>query len=76
MPNLSPAALNVDLWIIVKAMFVIGMFLYLVFSFIVVRQVGHMTKTLQVGFETPLRIFAIAHFVAAVLLLVLAAVVL
>lgn len=70
--NLLTGTLGIDTWLIVKTMFMIGMGLYLVFGLVIIRQVGHMTKTLRVGFETPLRIFALIHFLASVCLFVIA----
>lgn len=64
--------IGIDLWAVIKIMFLVGMLLYLVFGYIVIRQAGHMTKTLQVGFETPIRFFAWVHFFASVFLFALA----
>lgn len=72
MQFLTGAQLSFDLWVTVKLMFLVGMFLYCIFAFVVTRQVGHMTKTLEVGFEAPLRLLAVIHFIAAVGLLVFA----
>lgn len=63
---------GVDIWSIVKIMFMVGMLLYCVFAFVVIRQVGHMTKILEVGFETPLRFLAVVHFIASIALFVFA----
>lgn len=70
MQLLNSATLGLDLWFVVKIMFLIGMFLYLVFGFVVIRQVGHMTKTLKVGFETPIRLLALVHFIASICLFI------
>lgn len=66
MDLLNSAQLGIDLWFAVKIMFIIGMILYLIFGLVIIRQVGHMTKTLKVGFETPIRLLAWVHFFAAV----------
>ena len=69
---LTGAQLSLDLWVVVKAMFLIGMSLYCIFGFVVIKQVGHMTSTLEVGFETPVRLLALVHFIAAIALLLFA----
>lgn len=72
MPPLLGSQLSLDLWFVVKIMFMVGMALYCIFAFVITRQVGHMTKTLEVGFETPIRLLAIVHFIAAIALFVFA----
>lgn len=64
--------LSLDLWFVIKIMFIVGMSLYCIFAFVVTRQVGHMTKTLEVGFETPIRLLAIIHLIASLALLAFA----
>ena len=49
-----------------KIAIVILMAVYLVFAVIVVKQVRIMTRTLRVGFETPVRTFAYLHLLFAV----------
>lgn len=73
---MTPLQIPFDLWLIVKGMFVFGMVLYVVFASVVVRQVEHMTKTLQVGFELPIRVLAIFHALASIFLLILSIVIL
>ncbi len=68
MPGVLGAQISLDLWFVVKIMFMIGMALYCIFAFVVTRQVGHMTKTLEVGFETPIRLLAIVHLIASLAL--------
>jgi hypothetical protein len=72
MPGVLGAQISLDLWFIVKIMFMVGMALYCIFAFVVTRQVGHMTKTLEVGFETPIRLLAIIHLIASLGLFVFA----
>jgi len=50
--------------------------IYIVFAFVIVKQVGKMTETLEVGFEAPLRFLALLHFVLSVGLLFVALVLL
>lgn len=72
MNPLTTFGLGGDIWMVLKIMFLIGMGLYLVFGLIVIRQVTHMTNTLRVGFEGPIKLFAWGHFLASIGLLVLA----
>ena len=60
----------------VKAGFLIGLCVYSVFAFVVVRQVSLMTKTLEVGLETAIQIGAWVHLGLALGTLLLAAVIL
>jgi len=62
---ITPEAISADIWIVAKVFFLVGLSLYDVFAFVIVRQVDQMTKTLEVGFETPIRIFAFLHLIAA-----------
>lgn len=47
-----------DLWFIVKLLFLFALVIYLIFALVVVRQVYLMTETVKVGFEFPVRIIA------------------
>jgi hypothetical protein len=47
--------------LMVKILFLIGLAFYIIFALVVVRQVNHMTDTLEVGFETPVRLLALLH---------------
>ncbi|MEK7525955.1 MAG: DUF5657 family protein [Patescibacteria group bacterium] len=65
-----------DIWAIVKILFLFAIAIYVVFAIVVVRQVGLMTKTLEVGFEIPIKfiawlhlLFALGTFVLALLIL-------
>ncbi len=71
MESVLGTAISNDIWFVVKIMVIIGMVLYSVFAFVIVRQVTHMIATLKVGFETPIRIFSFLHFFAALGLLIL-----
>lgn len=39
---------------------------YVIFALVVVKQVNKMTDTLEVGFEAPLRFFALLHLLMAI----------
>lgn len=68
--------LGISVWLIAKIFILIAFFLYIIFSVVVVRQVELMTGTLEVGFETQLKLlsylhllFAVAVFLAALIIL-------
>ena len=63
---------SADSLAIIKGMFLVGMALYIVFAFIIVKQISHMTKTLQVGFESPVRALGWIHFFASIILFIFA----
>ena len=69
---LTLPALGASIWFIVKIFFLIAIFVYIVFAGVIVRQVGLMIETLEVGFETPIKIFAWGHFLFAIGVLILA----
>jgi hypothetical protein len=71
MDSVLGATISNDIWFVVKIMVIVGLSLYCVFAFVIVRQVTHMIATLEVGFETPIRIFTFLHFFAALGLLIL-----
>ena len=67
---------NFPTWGVAKAFVLFGMAIYVIFGFVIVRQVKLMTDTLQLGFEGIARIlsyvhllFTIAVFIFALLIL-------
>ncbi len=60
----------------VKIGFLIGLSIYFIFAIVVIRQTIHMTDTLEVGFETPIKIAAWLHLFFALGTLILAVVIL
>ena len=50
-----------DVWMLVKILVLIGLSVYLVFALVIVKQVNHMTETLEVGFEKQLKAMTIIH---------------
>lgn len=46
---------------LLKLFYVLAFFIYTIFSFVVVKQVKMMTKTLEVSFETPLLFISYIH---------------
>lgn len=55
-----------NIWILIKALALVMLGMYLVFSLVVVRQVKMMTDTLQLGFESPAKFLAYIHLAFAV----------
>ena len=68
--------IGISIWLIIKIFAVIALAIYLVFAVVVVRQVQLMTQTLKVGFEAPLKLFAYAHLVFAIVVLLAAVLIL
>lgn len=64
--------INVSVWPILKVMFLVALGVYFLFAIVVVRQVQLMTDTLEVGFETPIRIVAVLHLILAISVFALA----
>lgn len=63
------------IWFIVRAIVVFGFFIYIIFAFIVVKQVKLMTDTLELGFEKGIKLLSYFHlflslisFIAAIFL--------
>jgi len=54
---------NLSIWWVIKVLFIIGLFLYLAFAVIVIRQVGLMSKTLNGEFSILLKFIAWVHLI-------------
>lgn len=65
MENILTGGFNT--WILIKALALVILGMYLVFAFVITRQVKLMTSTLHLGFETPARVLSYLHLVFAVL---------
>lgn len=61
---------SVDL--VFKIMVSVGFVFYIIFAFVIVKQVTKMTDTLEVGLENTLRAFAVLHLLFAIGAFVLA----
>ena len=59
-----------DPWLIVKGIYVVFFAVYVMFSFVVWKQVRSMTSTLEVGFEGFLNGLVILHLLTAVVSMV------
>ena len=64
------------IWGVAKGFILVAFFLYIIFSFVVVRQVQLMTETLEVGFEAQLKIISYLHLAFAILVFLAALIVL
>ncbi|MBI3443122.1 hypothetical protein HY008_00420 [Candidatus Woesebacteria bacterium] len=58
--------IGISIWLIIKIMVLILLVVYIVFAFIIVKQVNLMLDTLDVGLEIPLKGIAIFHLLFAV----------
>ncbi len=64
--------IGISIWPIVKIFFLIALIIYLIFALVVIKQVNIMTDTLDLNFEVPIKILAVAHFLFALAVLVIA----
>lgn len=64
--------IGISIWLIVKIFAIFGLGIYVLFSLIVVRQVQLMTDTLEVGFESPIRLIALLHLIVSLGVFILA----
>lgn len=55
-----------SIWAVAKIFALIALGIYIVFAFVVVRQVNLMVKTLEVGFEGIIKLVAWSHLFFAV----------
>jgi hypothetical protein len=74
--NFSNLFLNFQVWTIVKIFVSLGLFVYVAFAFVIIRQVDLMTKAINFSLDGVLKILAAIHMVGAILLLLIALVVL
>lgn len=63
---------GISIWTLVKILFCFAFFIYLVFTFVVLRQVSLMTQALYGQLESFLKFVSWALFLVAVLLFLLA----
>lgn len=64
--------IGISAWAIAKWFVVFAFALYLVFAFVVIKQVNLMTGTLELTFEKPIKLLAWMHFLFAVGVLIIA----
>ncbi len=60
------ASLNAQVWIIVKIALLFALVIYIIFAYVIVKQVGLMTNTLELGHERVVKLLAAAHLAFAV----------
>lgn len=63
---------GISIWTLVKILFCFAFFIYLVFAFVVVRQVSLMIEALRGQLESFLKIVSWVHFLVAVFLFLFA----
>ncbi|OGM30956.1 hypothetical protein A2630_04680 [Candidatus Woesebacteria bacterium RIFCSPHIGHO2_01_FULL_44_10] len=59
-------ASSATVWSVAKIFALFGLGVYIIFAFVIVRQVAIMVKTLEVGFELPIRLISLAHLLFAI----------
>jgi len=68
--------ININIWTVVKIFVLIALGLYIIFSFIVVKEANLMNKTLKGVFNLPIKIISLIHLVFSILVFILAIIVL
>ena len=68
--------IGISIWAIAKIFALIALGLYIIFSLVVIKQVGLMTKTLEVGFESLIKLVAWVHLIFAIFVFLTAFVIL
>lgn len=63
-------------WLAVKLAFLVGILLYLVFAYIVTKQVKLMNDTIEVGFENAIKVISYAHLAVSIIVFILAMIIL
>lgn len=62
--------ISVITWLFLKGMALLGLFIYMAFAGILVRQEGLMTKVMEESSEPLLRILVVAHFICAIVVFI------
>lgn len=70
--SLNLSKFNWDIWHLIKIPILIGLFLYIPFSVMIVRQVDLMSRSLEGNFDAPLKFFAWLYLVATILVFLFA----
>ena len=65
-----------DIWIVIKIFSLIILGMYIIFAFVITRQVKLMTETLTLGFEPIVKILSLFHLMFAILVFLAAIIVL
>lgn len=61
-----------NLWIIIKIFILAILAIYIVFAFVITRQVKVMTETLTLGYEAVVKFLSIFHLVFAIMVFIIA----
>lgn len=59
------AETGIPIWLIVKIAILFGLLIYLVFAFVMKRQVSLMTDTLELGQENIIKALSLVHLIFA-----------
>jgi len=65
MENIFTGGFNI--WALIKILVSILLGMYILFAFVLTRQVKLMTRTLKLGFEAPVKFLAFIHLAFAIL---------
>ncbi len=69
---MTPIEITSLAFLVTKLLVVLGLFVYTVFAGVIVRQEQLMADVIEESFESILRLATVAHFVASVVVLLLA----
>lgn len=58
--------LGFTIWSVIKILIIIFLCLYIIFAFVLIKQVQMMTRTLEVGFEKQLIFLSFVHLLFAI----------
>ncbi len=61
---------GMTIWSVLKVLIIILLSIYIIFSYVIVRQVQLMTDTLVIGFEKQIKFLAFLHFLFAIAVLI------
>lgn len=67
---------GISIWPLIKIAALVLLGIYMVFAFVIVRQVKVMTDTLQLGFEAPIKVLSYIHLIFAVFVFLTALIIL
>lgn len=74
--NLIQLIANFSPWLFAKALVCFGLFIYLFFAILIIRQVDLMAKTLNGALNLPLKMIAWIHFSFALIIFLLSIIIL
>ncbi|MGB6838992.1 MAG: DUF5657 family protein [Microgenomates group bacterium] len=68
--------IGISIWLIAKVLVLFALAIYIAFAFVVLRQIKLMIATLEVDFETPVKILGSVHLIFSILIFILALIIL